>query len=92
LLVEVQVPLTTAMLGGEVPVPTPSGKKLLVTIPPETPNGKTFRLTGKGMPHLTGEGAGNLIARVHVVLPRNLSKRERQLLRNLLACNTDWRF
>ncbi|MGZ6375447.1 MAG: DnaJ C-terminal domain-containing protein [Ktedonobacterales bacterium] len=83
LTVDVPVPLTVAVLGGEVPVPTPDGKRLLLTIPAETQNGQTFRLTGKGMPKLRGEGAGNLIARIQVTLPRKLSPRERQLFEEL---------
>jgi DnaJ-class molecular chaperone len=82
LLVEVQVPLTAAILGGEAPVPTPEGKRLLLTIPPETQNGQTFRLTGKGMPRASG-GYGNLIARVQVVLPRKLLPREKELFEEL---------
>ena len=83
LTVDVQVPLTTAMLGGEVPVPTPDGKRLLLTIPPETQNGQTFRLGGKGMPRTKGSGSGNLLARVQVVLPRQLSPQEKQLFQEL---------
>jgi DnaJ-class molecular chaperone len=83
LLVDVPVPLTTAVLGGEVPVPTPDGKKLLLTIPPETQNGQTFRLAGKGMPHAKGDGAGHLLARIQVILPRQLSSHEKQLFEEL---------
>ena len=83
LSVDVPVPLTTAVLGGEVPVPTLDGKRLLLTIPQETQNGQTFRLAGKGMPRLRGEGAGNLLARVQVVLPRKLSAQEKQLFEEL---------
>jgi DnaJ-class molecular chaperone len=49
--VNVPVPLTTAILGGEVQVPGLKGK-LALRIPPETQNGKVFRLAGQGMPHL----------------------------------------
>jgi DnaJ-class molecular chaperone len=83
LTVDVQVPLATAVLGGEVPVPTPDGKRLLLTIPPETQNGQIFRLSGKGMPHLRGDGAGNLFARVQVLLPRQLTPREKELFQEL---------
>src|SRR5579871_304365 len=83
LTVDVPTPLTMAILGGEVPVPTPDGKRLILTIPPETQNGQTFRLSGKGMPHLRGEGAGNLFARIQVQLPQHLSPRERQLFEEL---------
>jgi DnaJ-class molecular chaperone len=71
------------VLGGDAPVPTPDGKRLLLTIPPETQNGQIFRLNGKGMPRLRGEGSGNLLARVQVVLPRQLSAREKQLFEEL---------
>jgi DnaJ-class molecular chaperone len=83
LYVDIPVELTTAMLGGEVPVPTPDGRKVLLTIPPETQNGQVFRLAGKGMPRLRGSGYGNLYARVQVVLPTGLSAREKQLFAEL---------
>ena len=83
LAVDVPVPLVTAVLGGEAPVPTPDGRRLLLTIPPETQNGQTFRLGGKGMPRLKGGGAGNLLARVQVILPRQLSPQEKKLFEEL---------
>lgn len=83
LTVDVQVPLTAAVLGGEVPVPTPDGKRLLLTIPPETQNGQSFRLAGKGMPRMKGGDSGNLLARVQVVLPRQLSPQQKQLFEQL---------
>ncbi len=88
LVEDVQVPLTTAVLGGEVPVPTLDGKRLLLTIPPETQNGQVFRLAGKGMPRVRGDGAGNLLARVQVVLPARLSPHEKQLFEELARLRT----
>jgi DnaJ-class molecular chaperone len=76
---EVSVALTTAILGGEIEVMQPSGRALLLTIPPETQNGQIFRLAGKGMPHLRGSGQGNLFVKVHVILPTNLTPQERDL-------------
>lgn len=81
--VDIDVELVKAMLGGEVPVPTPDGRKLILTIPPETQNNRVFRLAGKGMPRLRGEGNGNLYARVKVVLPMRLSAEERELFEKL---------
>ncbi len=81
--VDIATPLTTAALGGEVAVPTLDGKRVLLTIPPETQNGQTFRLANKGMPRLRGEGRGNLLARVQVTLPRHLSEREKMLFQEL---------
>jgi len=80
--VEVAVPLTVAVLGGEVEVPTLRGKVAL-KIPPETQNGRTFRLTGQGMPHLGDSSRGDLVAKVKVVLPTNLSPQEKELFRQL---------
>jgi DnaJ-class molecular chaperone len=83
LYTDVNVELVTAMLGGQVAVPTPDDRRLLLTIPPETQNGRVFRLAGKGMPRLRGEGNGNLYARVKVVLPMQLSSAERALFEEL---------
>jgi DnaJ-class molecular chaperone len=83
LYTDVEVELVKAMLGGEVPVPVPDGRRLALTIPAETQNNRTFRLAGKGMPRLRGEGNGNLYARVKVVLPMQLSVEERALFEKL---------
>ncbi len=80
--VEVAVPLMVAVLGGEVQVPTPKGKVAL-KIPPETQNGRTFRLGGQGMPHLGDSSRGALLARVKVTLPTKLSAEEKELFKQL---------
>jgi DnaJ-class molecular chaperone len=83
LYADIDVDLVKAMLGGEVPVPLPDDRKLMLTIPPETQNNRSFRLGGKGMPHLRGEGSGNLIVRVRVLLPMHLSEEEKELFEKL---------
>lgn len=83
LYVDVDVDLFTMMLGGQVPVPTPDGRKLMLNIPAGTQNRRMFRLSGKGMPHLRGEGSGNLYARLQVLLPTNLSSDEKELFEKL---------
>ncbi len=82
LYVEVAVPLTVVVLGGEVQVPTPKGK-LALKIPPETQNGRVFRLAGQGMPHLGSSSRGDLLARVSVALPTKLSAEEKKLFEQL---------
>ncbi|MFH1486390.1 MAG: J domain-containing protein [Chloroflexota bacterium] len=82
--VEVSVPLTDAMLGGEVQVPTLKGR-LALKIPPETQNGRVFRLAGQGMPKLGGSAKGDLYAKVKVVLPTGLGSREKALFEELRA-------
>ncbi len=82
LITTVPVPLSVAVLGGEVQVPTPSGK-LALKIPPETQNGRIFRLGGRGMPRLGSSAKGDLLARVSVVLPTKLSEKEKELFKQL---------
>jgi DnaJ-class molecular chaperone len=83
LRVKVPTPLYTAMLGGEVMVPTPKGSQLALKVQPETPNGQRIRLTGQGMPRINGSGRGDLFAEITVQLPRNLSEHEKNLFADL---------
>jgi molecular chaperone DnaJ/curved DNA-binding protein len=83
LRVKVATPLYTAVLGGEVTVPTPKGTQLALKVPPETANGQRMRLTGQGMPRLNGSGRGDLYAEINVQLPRSLSEKERELFGQL---------
>jgi len=82
LYVNVPVPLTVAVLGGEVQVPTLKGK-LALKIPAETQNGRVFRLTGQGMPHLGKSTRGDLLAKANVVLPTRLTEKEKELFGQL---------
>jgi curved DNA-binding protein len=80
LYVDVAVDLYTALLGGKVRVQTLSGPVVL-TIKPETQNGCTLRLRGKGMPKLRDKGEhGDLYCKIDVRLPTDLSDRQRELL------------
>ena len=79
----VDVPVTAAALGGEVHVPTIKGTRLALKIPPETQNGKTFKLAGQGMPHLGKTGHGDLIAKVNITLPTRLTEKEKELFTEL---------
>jgi len=78
----VPVSLTTAALGGHVEVPTLGGGRARISIPEGSQSGKQFRLRGKGMPALRGQGApGDLIVEVMVETPVNLNKKQQELLR-----------
>ena len=81
---DVDVPLYDALLGGEAPVLTMTGRVML-KIPAGSQNGKTIRLSGKGMPRLGGSGQGDLYARIRVMLPDHLSQPERELFDQLRA-------
>jgi curved DNA-binding protein len=78
----VTVPLTTAVLGGEAQVPTLEGP-VGIKIPPGSPNGRTFRLRGHGLPRLDAPGRGDLLAVLNVDVPRNLSPREKEIFEEL---------
>ena len=78
LYVEVSVPFIDAVLGGEVEVSSLKGK-LSLKIPPETQNGKVFRLAGQGMPKIGSDKKGDLLAKVNVMLPQKLTDKEKEL-------------
>jgi curved DNA-binding protein len=80
---EVPITLQEALLGGPVEVETLAGRVLL-TIPPGTQPGQTFRLAGKGMPRLKGEGMGDLYVKAKVVLPGKLEGRQRKAAEEFL--------
>ena len=82
LLVVVPVPLMVAVLGGEIEIPTLKGK-IALKIPPETQNGRVFRLSGQGMPRLGSSVKGDLLASIKIVLPTNLSTEEKSLFEQL---------
>ncbi len=74
------VDLFTALLGGKIDV-AGLDKTVKLSIPPETSNGKQFRLSGMGMPKLRKpEERGDLYAKIKVMLPENLSEEEKELL------------
>ena len=77
----VNIPISpvTAALGGTVSVPTPHGEAQ-IKVPAGTPNGKVFRLRGKGVPSLRGGSAGDLNARLVVEVPANLDRKQREAL------------
>ena len=79
--VDIPVSPVTAALGGTVSVPTPEGEAQL-KIPAGTPNGKVFRLRGKGVPNLRGGAAGDLDARIVFEVPANLDRKQREALEN----------
>ncbi len=78
----VSIPLVTAILGGEAQLPTLNGNVIL-KIPPETQNGRSFRLAGKGMPQLGNTKYGDMFVKVKVLLPANLTEEEKQLFERL---------
>ena len=78
---EMPISLVDAVLGGELEVPTLDGRVKL-RIPEETQTGKMFRLRGKGVAPVRGGGPGDLMCRVTVETPVNLSKKQKDILRD----------
>jgi molecular chaperone DnaJ len=81
---EVPISFSQAALGGELEVPTLSGKVKL-KVPLETQSGKLFRLRGKGVTQVRGGGPGDLLCRVVVETPINLSAKQAKLLKSFDA-------
>ncbi|HEB58757.1 MAG TPA: molecular chaperone DnaJ [Gammaproteobacteria bacterium] len=79
---EVPINMVTAALGGELEVPTLDGRVKL-KIPAETQSGKLFRLRGKGVTSVRGGATGDLLCRVMVETPVNLTKQQKELMQQL---------
>jgi molecular chaperone DnaJ len=82
----VPVTITEAALGTKVEVPTIDGKAIL-RIPPGTQSGQKLRLRGKGAPSLRGDGRGNQIIDVQVVVPKIGDERSKEILKELARLN-----
>src|SRR5699024_9272554 len=78
----VPVDMVTAILGGSLDVPTLNGKVTL-RVPPETQSGRTFRLRGKGVQSVRTSAPGDLLCKVKVETPVNLTGKQKKLLEEL---------
>ncbi|MFT4902231.1 MAG: molecular chaperone DnaJ, partial [Lentimonas sp.] len=79
LFCEVPIKFTLAALGGSISVPTLFGKGSL-KVPTGTQTGTTFRLREQGIPHLRGNGKGDLLIRVQVEVPTKLNSEQKAKL------------
>ncbi len=80
LFCKIEIDLAKAILGGEVTVPTINGSAV-IKIPRGTQSDTVFRLKGQGMPHLNGYGRGDELVRVSVIIPKRISKRQEELIK-----------
>jgi molecular chaperone DnaJ len=85
---EIPVSFTQASMGAEIEVPTIYGKESL-KIPSGTPSGRVFHLRGKGAPKLGGFGKGDQYITVFVDVPKKLTKRQKELLREFADISGD---
>lgn len=79
ILLDVPVTFTEAALGASIEIPTVDGSVSL-KIPAGTQEGQTFRLRDKGAPKLKGSGRGDMLVKVHIVVPKELTADEKELL------------
>ena len=83
-LLQQPISFAQATLGAEIEVPTLDGN-VKMTVPEGTQPGATFRLRGKGIPYLRGSGRGDQFVTVDVVVPKNLTGSQKELLRQYAA-------
>ena len=77
---EIPISIITAILGGEIDVPTIEGKKARLTVPPGTQSETQFRLKGKGMSILRQKSRGDMYVETNVEIPVNLTKKQKLIL------------
>jgi molecular chaperone DnaJ len=81
LVYEKSISFVQASLGDEVDIPTIGEEVVNLKIPSGTQSGTSFRIKGKGMPHLRWNGHGNLYVKAKVITPKKLSPKQKELLR-----------
>lgn len=89
LFCQVPIEMTKAILGGQIEVPTISGKRARLKIPEGTQSGRQFRLKGQGMPELNGGYTGDMIIETQVETPVNLTKKQRELIEEFAGVKGD---
>ena len=80
---QVPIPVITAILGGEIEVPTVDGGRAKIKVPEGTQTGRQFRLRAKGMPQINTQIRGDMVVETVVETPVNLSKAQKEKIRAL---------
>lgn len=88
ILIDVPVGFTDAILGGEIEVPTLTGRAAL-KVPPGTHTGQIMRLKGKGFPKSGGFGSGDMRVRIFVDTPSHLSSKQKELVQELAKSGSE---
>ena len=84
IIYDLNVSFPMASLGGDIEIPTLTGKAKLV-IDPGTPAGRMLRMRDKGIPHLNGYSRGDQLVRISIWVPTKLNSKEKDLLKQLAA-------
>ncbi|HEY3346182.1 MAG TPA: DnaJ C-terminal domain-containing protein, partial [Nitrospirota bacterium] len=85
---EVPIGFVMAALGGEIEVPTLTAKEK-VKIPAGTQTGRVFRLKNRGIANVRGHGLGDLVVKIVVETPTNLTKKQKELLEEFASLSGD---
>jgi curved DNA-binding protein len=83
LLITRDIKLTEALLGTQITIPTLLGKELNMKIPPGTKHNTKMRIPGEGLPHMKGEGKGDLFIIIRVKMPKHLTDPQMKLVKKL---------
>lgn len=83
LYIQFPISFSRAVLGDEIEISTLDSKKILLKIPAGTESGKVFRISGKGIPHFSSFGKGNLYVELIIKTPKKLTKKQKELLEKL---------
>jgi molecular chaperone DnaJ len=89
LVIQVPVTYAEAALGATVEVPTPYGDRISLKVKPGSQDGQLLRVRGHGAPKLKGSGRGDLLARLQLVVPKKLTKQQKQALEELQKVSHD---
>ena len=85
LLLDLNINMAQAALGAEIQVPTVDGATTPIKIAAGTQNDKVVRVKGSGVPYLRGSGRGDMLVKVNVQIPTNLTEDQKRLLRELAS-------
>ena len=78
-----EVRLTQALLGDKIEVTTPAGKTINLTLPPGTSHKAKMRIPGMGIPHMKGNGCGDLYVVINIIMPKTLDQQQIELIEKL---------
>jgi len=92
LLLDLPISFTEAALGIKKDVPSLFSHTCRITIPAGTQNGKTFRVKGEGFPNVHGHGKGDLLVKIFVETPSDLTPRQKTLLEEFQSLETQDNF
>jgi len=83
LYLNVLIPFSMACLGGAIEFTDLGGQRISLKVPQGTESGKVFSISGKGIPHFSGFGKGDLYVKLKIEIPKKLSKEQKEILNKL---------